>query len=141
MRKIFIILLLAILSLSASGCSKNAPITQPSENLNSLNKNNLSASAINTNTSKSSSTDFSPATTQAIVIGDDNFSPSVVQVKVGDTVTWKNSSAIQHSIRSDSFSSGNLRTNDTFSYQFPTAGTFDYTCGIHPEMTGQVIVR
>ena len=34
-----------------------------------------------------------------------------------------------------------LDTDDSFSYTFKTAGTFAYYCGLHPFMTGEIIVN
>jgi plastocyanin len=34
-----------------------------------------------------------------------------------------------------------LDTDDSFAYKFEKAGTFDYLCGLHPHMHGQVVVR
>ena len=39
-----------------------------------------------------------------------------------------------------SFNSGIMTVGDEFSTTFGTAGTFDYFCAIHPEMTGTVTV-
>ena len=84
---------------------------------------------------------FNPATTLSVDILDDSFDPSVVQIGVGDTITWTNTVRTEHSVKADSFSSGNLRNGETFSYQFPTAGTYDYACGLHSDMAGQIIVK
>jgi plastocyanin len=34
-----------------------------------------------------------------------------------------------------------LDTNDSFSFTFAGAGTFDYFCGLHPHMVGKIIVE
>ena len=34
-----------------------------------------------------------------------------------------------------------LDTDDKFDYKFEQAGTYDYLCGIHPHMRGQVMVE
>ena len=39
-----------------------------------------------------------------------------------------------------SFRSPGLGTGATYSYTFPTAGSFDYICSIHPFMHGTVVV-
>jgi len=38
------------------------------------------------------------------------------------------------------FDSGTLDENTTFAQTFEEAGTFDYVCAIHPNMTGTVTV-
>ena len=39
------------------------------------------------------------------------------------------------------FRSKALDTDDSFSYTFDSAGTFDYFCALHPHMVGKVIVK
>lgn len=70
-----------------------------------------------------------------------SFNPSTLNVKVGTTVTWTNEDTVTHTIKSDTFSSGNLSQGDTFKFTFSTPGTFNYSCGIHPTMTGTIVVQ
>jgi MYXO-CTERM domain-containing protein len=71
------------------------------------------------------------------------FSPKPIQVTVGSTVTWANTTAVAHTATSDSgaWSTGTIAPGATSSaIAFPTAGTFTYHCAIHPSMTGSVVV-
>ncbi|MEK7545250.1 MAG: plastocyanin/azurin family copper-binding protein [Patescibacteria group bacterium] len=71
------------------------------------------------------------------------FSPSVLNVKVGDTVTWTNLDSATHTVEADggSFKSGSLTiATAPFSFTFTTPGTFAYHCGPHPSMTASVVV-
>ncbi|HEX9096950.1 MAG TPA: plastocyanin/azurin family copper-binding protein [Candidatus Dormibacteraeota bacterium] len=71
------------------------------------------------------------------------FSPTPIQITVGSTVTWTNTTAPTHTATSDTgaWSTGNIASGATSaSISFPTAGTFTYHCAIHPSMTGSVIV-
>lgn len=81
-----------------------------------------------------------PKTT--ISIDNFTFAPATVTVPVGTAVTWTNRDDIPHSIvASDKvFRSQALDTDDGYSFTFARAGTFDYFCGLHPYMTGKVIV-
>lgn len=84
----------------------------------------------------------SEATTpNSIIIQNFSFNPQTLTVKVGDTVTWTNNDSAVHNIKSSSFNSTGLNTNDTFKFTFNTPGTFSYNCGIHPSMTGTIIVK
>jgi len=81
--------------------------------------------------------------TTSVTIENFAFSPSTITVSVGDIVTWTNMDATPHTVTADggSFDSGNMAEDDTFSHTFNEAGTFGYTCTIHPYMQGTVIVE
>jgi plastocyanin len=75
--------------------------------------------------------------------------PAVDTVTVGGTVTWTwtNTGATPHSVMSTgspSFTSSATQTGNgqSYSFTFSTAGTYQYTCAVHPtQMTGRIIVR
>ncbi|HKT46280.1 MAG TPA: cupredoxin family copper-binding protein [Candidatus Acidoferrales bacterium] len=75
----------------------------------------------------------------------DNFSfgPQTLTVPAGTTVTWTNRDDIPHSVVSTegAFKSRALDTDDKFSFTFAKAGTYSYFCGLHPKMTGKVVVQ
>ena len=75
----------------------------------------------------------------------DNFTltPKELTVPVGTTVKWLNHDDIPHTIveKKTTFRSKALDTDDSYSFTFTSAGTFDYFCGLHPHMVGQVIVK
>ena len=75
----------------------------------------------------------------------DNFSfgPQALTVAVGATVRWTNRDDIPHSVVSaeGAFKSKALDTDETFSFTFAKAGTYSYFCGLHPKMTGKVVVQ
>jgi plastocyanin len=77
-----------------------------------------------------------------IVIDNFTFSPTPLTVQAGTTVTWVNHDDIPHSIVCPDLKvkSHPLDTDDSFAYKFEQAGTFDYLCGLHPHMHGQVVV-
>ena len=84
-----------------------------------------------------------------------SFSPAVMTVHVGDTVTWvHDASSTPHSVTADdgSFDSSPgclptcLGANSTFQHRFTTAGTFPYHCRIHGAaggigMSGTIVVQ
>ncbi|MFA5933225.1 MAG: cupredoxin family copper-binding protein [Microgenomates group bacterium] len=76
-----------------------------------------------------------------IAIQNFTFNPSPLTVKAGTTVTWINNESTAHSIKSNTFNSTDLDQGGVFSYTFNTAGNFDYSCGIHPSMTGKIVVE
>jgi alcohol dehydrogenase (cytochrome c) len=72
------------------------------------------------------------------------FTPQVVQVSVGSTLTWKNDGAVVHTATA---SDGSWDTGDiaggggTASVTFDTAGRWNFNCTPHPWMIGRVIVQ
>ncbi len=78
-----------------------------------------------------------------VVIDNFTFAPTPLTVKVGTSVTWVNHDDIPHSILCPDakIHSHALDTNDSFTYQFQKAGRFNYICGLHPHMHGQVVVE
>ena len=79
----------------------------------------------------------------AITIDNFTFTPPELTVAVGTTIKWINHDDIPHSVvnKDKVFRSKALDTDDSFSYTFASAGTFDYFCGLHPHMVGKVIVK
>lgn len=68
------------------------------------------------------------------------FTPVDLIIKQGDTVRWTNEDSTQHTVKFDSFESGSLGQGDSYSHTFTEKGSFTYHCGVHPSMTGQIIV-
>jgi plastocyanin len=72
------------------------------------------------------------------------FDPAVIQVKVGDTVTWTNKDNFTHDVHllgDIDWMSKPLRPGDSTSYTFTKVGDFPYVCDFHSQdMKGQVIV-
>lgn len=70
------------------------------------------------------------------------FSPKLLTVKVGTTVTATNQDSAPHTWTSGpaSFDSKNLDQGKSFSFTFKTPGTFTYVCTYHKQMVGTVVV-
>lgn len=86
------------------------------------------------------------STSGAITINNFAFSPSELNVKAGTKVTWNNNQeSIPHQIVSDPsgemFKSDPLQTGQSYSFTFDKAGNYSYHCGIHPTMTGKIVVQ
>jgi plastocyanin len=71
------------------------------------------------------------------------FTPSTITVTAGTTVTWTNQDMVVHNAVSSPalFNSGSMAKGVTFSFKFSAAGTYSYTCTIHPSMVGTVVVN
>jgi plastocyanin len=78
----------------------------------------------------------------AVKISNFTFNPQQVTVKAGTTVTWTNEDDIPHTIVSPpAIRSKALDSDDKFSFTFTTPGTYQYFCGLHPHMTGTIVVE
>ena len=93
-----------------------------------------------------------PATSQPSGSGNkyqvniDNFSftPQTLTVPVGAKVTWTNKDDVPHTVVSTNKAfphSSALDTDESFSYAFTKAGTYEYYCSVHPKMLGKVVVQ
>src|SRR3989344_1038369 len=62
------------------------------------------------------------------------FSPTTLNIKVGDRVTWTNMDSAPHTVTSDSGSelvSSTLDQRQSYSHTFSQPGTFTYHCRFH----------
>ena len=94
-------------------------------------------------TSSSSAAAPAPSATPVLVtIKDFAFSPNVVSIPVGGSVTFKNLDQAAHTATDSNkaFDSGNLDTGKSFTYTFTKAGTYKYVCTYHPSMKATIVV-
>src|SRR5512144_2449440 len=77
-----------------------------------------------------------------VSISNFKFVPRVLTIAPGETVTWSNDDGAPHAVafKDGAAGSGTLFSGKTVSRTFEKAGTYDYYCGIHNYMTGQIIV-
>ncbi|HTE00176.1 MAG TPA: cupredoxin domain-containing protein [Mucilaginibacter sp.] len=70
------------------------------------------------------------------------FSPGVIHLLPGGTVTWTNKDATPHTVTDNGgkFDSGSLAVDQTFKFTFATAGTYTYHCTIHSMMPTATII-
>lgn len=85
------------------------------------------------------------ATTE-VTIKDFVYTPAMIRVKVGDTVTWTNQDSVAHNVVSDDGSPEApdgplLNKGESYKFKFTKAGTYTYHCSPHPQMTGTVVVE
>lgn len=69
------------------------------------------------------------------------FTPEDMTVAPGTTVTWTNLDGSNHNVMVDGQQSGRMNMNATWSHTFNEAGTFEYTCFMHPRMKGTITVE
>ena len=76
------------------------------------------------------------------------FTPIEIRASVGDTVTWTNNDAIEHSVTSDTmslgrplFDTGFFEAGESRKIAFEEPGTWLFHCARHPSMQGKIIVK
>ena len=79
--------------------------------------------------------------TPEVSIANNAFQPSTLTIELGTTVTWTNNQSTAHNVIFADFSSPLMEEGETYSLKFDKAGTYTYKCGIHPSMTGKIIVK
>ena len=71
------------------------------------------------------------------------FSPPTLEVKVRDTIVWKNRDAFPHNVIAENkgFYSGNIQSGQAWRYKAGRKGVFAYVCTLHPGMRAVLIVK
>ncbi len=94
------------------------------------------------NSTNPTSTGSTPVMAATATIQNFAFSPSVIHVLPGGTVTWTNKDATAHTVTDNagSFDSGNIAVDGTYKKTFATAGTYTYHCTIHSMMPSATVV-
>jgi plastocyanin len=84
-----------------------------------------------------------PDAGSTVTIDNFTFGPKELTIAVGTTVKWVNHDDIPHTVveKNTAFRSKALDTDDSYSFTFASAGSFDYFCGLHPHMVGKIIVK
>ena len=86
----------------------------------------------------------SPSNNYQVKIDNFSFAPATLTVPTGATVTWVNRDDVPHNIVSsegNTLKSPVMDTDGRFSHTFTKPGTYPYYCGVHPKMTGKVVVQ
>lgn len=133
-------LFIATLTMAACGSSSGSAPTSPSVST-TVTTVSTNAATIDVPPPDSATGEYGvPGTGKGSA--ESSFSPGSVTINVGGTVTWTNKDVIAHTTTATGGGwNAPLNAGATFSRVFPTAGTFDYKCTIHPAMTGSVIVK
>jgi plastocyanin len=77
----------------------------------------------------------------AVTIDNFAFSPTTLQVKVGQKVTWTNQQDVAHTVTADEGAfDHSMPAGARFAFAFIKAGSFAYHCTIHPAMHATIAV-
>jgi plastocyanin len=85
----------------------------------------------------------SRSTTHTVVIEAMRFSPASLEVRKGDTVTWRNKDAFPHTAvaQGKAFASPELQSGASWKVKVSKEGVFAYVCTLHPGMKAVLIVK
>ncbi len=76
-----------------------------------------------------------------VEIKDACFTPSILRIDPGGSVTFVNLDEITHNVGGTLWGNfEDMRRNDAFTATFDEAGVYPYACSYHPGMTGAVVV-
>jgi plastocyanin len=102
----------------------------------------MSGMPMKSDPAQGSSAPAAPTGPNQVNIDNFAFAPATLTVKAGTTVTWTNKDEDPHTVvdNGGAFRSQALSNGGTYSFTFPTAGTFGYICSVHPFMHGTVVV-
>jgi len=76
-----------------------------------------------------------------VVIENNQFMPTDLEISLGDTVEWVNKDSVDHTATLENGNFDSLLTvGATGSYTFMQKGSFNYFCQFHPGMQGSVSV-
>lgn len=81
--------------------------------------------------------------THTVVIHNFAFQPAELTVNVGDTIVWKNTDIVPHTVTAadGSFDSDEIKPGKSWKLVAKKAGTFAYACSPHPNMKGTFTVK
>ena len=70
------------------------------------------------------------------------FTPEQITINPGETITWINDDGAPHALKFQDGAKGTdlMLPGATFRRHFDGPGTYDYSCSVHPYMTGRVVV-
>jgi len=81
--------------------------------------------------------------THTVVIHNFAFQPPELTVNVGDTIVWKNTDIVSHTVtaKDGSFDSDEIEPGKSWQLVVKKVGTFSYSCSPHPNMHATLTVK
>jgi len=107
-------------------------------------------SSKNVNNANVTPVNFNVEIQNAVYIKNASFSPAVLSIKIGETVTWINQDLFKHKIASDphpthtdlpELISGDLSEGQNYTFNFKTAGEYSYHDELNPIKKGIIKVE
>ena len=82
-------------------------------------------------------------TVHTVVLENMKFSPSTLELKVGDEVVWQNKDFFPHDVTAEnnSFQSNAMPSQGSWKFVAKKRGQFPYRCSLHPTMKAALVVK
>jgi len=143
-KRLIAVLVIVVVLVLAGGVyfsTKNKPASSTQSTSSTNGMSNMSNGSTNNSSNSGSET---PTATDKVSIANFAFSPAHITVAKGTTVTWTNHDTTVHTIVETDGKNGpnssSVNPGDSYTFTFSEAGTYQYHCSIHPQMTGSVTV-
>ena len=82
-------------------------------------------------------------TVHTVTIDGFAFKPASIVVKEGDSVEWRNTDPVPHTVtaKDAGLDSGEIAANGHYRFTAKKKGRFAYICTLHPIMKGELVVE
>jgi plastocyanin len=144
MRSVLVLLIITLLLILTCGCSGSTP-AQPTVAPTSAPVTPPPVITTTHPTPVVTPSRTASVSDNTITIVKNTFKPANMTVNVGSTVRWVNTDDFPHRIefadKAFSTSTYLLGASQSASQRFDHAGTYDYSCMIHPSMQGTITVE
>ena len=136
---------LLLLAACSSGTATSAPTTAPQSQApaSEAPASEAPASAAAPSAAAGPCAPSDAAGAVSVKIANFAFDPATVTAKVGDVISFTNGDSVQHTatVKSDpTCTTPALATDASGGITFSQAGSYDFFCKIHPQMTGKIEV-
>lgn len=119
--------------------------------VNSTKKSTVSPVSTDTTTPTDTSTPSANVKENGVIISASGFTPQIITIKTGSSITWTNTDSASHTVNSDPHPThtiysplnqvGIIKAGESKSLTFPAAGTYKYHDHLNPSSSGTVIVE
>jgi len=145
MKRILFLCMAVVLLLLTAGCTQTpAPQVQPAATTATPTPTLVKSVTTTATLAAPLVTTITPVSDNTIIIQKMAYNPAQLTVNAGDIVRWVNKDTVVHSVVFSKDSkidpSGVLAPSQSFSVRFYNTGVYNYSCGIHPQMQGSVVV-
>lgn len=79
--------------------------------------------------------------THIVTIQNETLNPATLTIKLHDQVEWQNKGSEDYQIAGQGWGNVPIAPGESFTQAFETPGTFTYSCTLHPELSGTIVVQ